>query len=398
MQQQSRSINQFKKFRPNSRNRNNRYNSHRFNSTVHSSHYIKKSVPQYTQESVSIQYSFDDFQINHQLKQNISTRGYTTPTPIQDKAIPVILNNQDVIGIANTGTGKTAAFLIPLIHKITQNRTERALIIVPTRELAVQIDDELKAFARFLHISSTLCIGGTSINRQIYELRNNPDFIIGTPGRLKDLINRRFLHVNNFRNVVLDEVDRMVDIGFIADIKYIISLLPDQRQSLFFSATVSSEVNSIMQSFLKNPITISVKVQETVGSIEQDVIRVRDKEEKIARLNSMLRQDEFKKVLIFGRTKWSVERLSKTLQQYGFLAASIHGNKSQNQRLRVLSQFKQDQLRVLVATDIAARGLDIPNVSHVINFDEPASYTDYIHRIGRTGRAQKSGKAFTFIS
>lgn len=377
--------------------RNDRYRTYKAKSYVHSSHYIKKTAPTSNNENFVIKHRFQDFQIHDQLKQNISTRGYSIPTPIQDRAIPSILNGHDVIGIANTGTGKTAAFLIPLIHKIIQNRLEKLLIIVPTRELAVQIDDEVRAFSRFLHIYSVLCIGGANINRQINQLRKNPHIIISTPGRLKDLITRRFIEMMNFRNVVLDEVDRMVDIGFIQDIKYIISLLPRDRQSLFFSATFSPDVNSIIQSFLKDPVTISVKVQETADGIEQDVIRVKNKNEKVVKLNTMLRQNEFRKVLIFGRTKWGVERLSKTLQANGFLADSIHGNKSQYQRLKVLNLFKQNQLKVLVATDIAARGLDIADVSHVINFDEPANYTDYIHRIGRTARAQKTGKALTFI-
>ncbi len=364
---------------------------------INSSQYVKSAVPTNASTEISIQHNFNDFQIDGRIKQNIVSRGYTLPTPIQDQTIPHILAGRDIIGIANTGTGKTAAFLIPLINKILNNRMEKVLIVIPTRELAVQIDDELKAFTKGLNISSLLCIGGASINVQILTLAQNPAIIIGTPGRLKDLIQRRFLNLANFKNIVLDEVDRMVDIGFIQDIRYIVSLLPKNRQSLFFSATVSSQVNSIIQSFLKSPITVSVKQTETVPQIHQDIIRVKDKNEKMDKLNMMLKQDEYKKVLIFGRTKWGVERLSKSLQQKGINAGSIHGNKSLGQRLRVLTQFKQNQLHVLVATDIAARGLDIEDVSHVINFDEPSTYNDYIHRIGRTGRAQKTGIALTFV-
>lgn len=373
-------------------------NSERVNKKkLSSSQYIKTATPSLNLTEKSIKNNFDDFPIDARLKQNIVSRGYTVPTPIQDQAIPYILEGRDVVGIANTGTGKTAAFLIPLINKIIHNRSEKVLVVIPTRELAVQIADELREFAKGFHIFSLLCIGGASINRQILALRQNPNIIIGTPGRLKDLIQRRMLNLANFKNIVLDEVDRMVDIGFREDIRYIVSLLPRDRQSLFFSATVSSEVNGIIQSFLRNPITVSVKREETVPQIHQDVIEVRDKNDKIEKLHSLLRQEEFKKVLIFGRTKWGVERLSKSLQRKGFNADSIHGNKSLNQRLRVLTQFKQNQLHVLVATDIAARGLDIENVSHVINFDEPSTYTDYVHRIGRTGRAHKTGKALTFI-
>lgn len=364
---------------------------------INSSSYVNKADTSPIENSIPVKNSFADFPIDPRLRQNISFHGYRVPTPIQDQAIPYILAGRDLIGIANTGTGKTGAFLIPLINKIIQNRYERILIIVPTRELAVQINDELKVFTKSLNIYSVLVMGGASINRQISELRGNPHFIISTPGRLKDLINRRLLNLNQFKNIVLDEVDRMVDIGFINDIKFIISKLPGERQSLFFSATVPLEVNSIIQSFLKNPVTVSVKVKETAHGIDQDVIHIKDKKEKFDKLQSMLKQEEFKKVLIFGRTKWGVERLSISLQQNGILAASIHGNKSQNQRLRALTQFRQNQLQVLVATDVVARGMDITDVSHVINYDEPSSYTDYVHRIGRTGRANKRGKALTFV-
>ncbi|MBI5451957.1 DEAD/DEAH box helicase [Candidatus Gottesmanbacteria bacterium] len=376
--------------------RSNQNGRNRIRQHIHSSKYINKgSTP--VENIITVKNSFDDFQIDPRIKQNIYLHGYRIPTPIQDQAIGQILAGRDLIGIANTGTGKTAAFLIPLINKIIQNRGERVLIVIPTRELAVQINDELKFFSKSLHIYSVLVIGGVSLNRQVYELRGNPQIIISTPGRLKDLVNRRLINLNIFNNIVLDEVDRMVDIGFINDIKFIISKLPKARQSLFFSATIPPEVNSIIGSFLKNPVTVSVKVKETASGIDQDVIHIKDKKEKFEKLQSMLRQEEFKKVLIFGRTKWGVERLSKDLMQNGFSVASIHGNKSQNQRLRALSLFRQNQLQVLVATDVVARGMDIDDVSHVINFDEPSTYTDYIHRIGRTGRADKRGKALTFV-
>ncbi len=373
--------------------RKNKWNNHKVNSIG----YINEVPLQTNNENNVIRNNFNDFSIDPRLKQNISSHGYTKPTPIQDQAIGHILAGRDVVGIANTGTGKTAAFLIPLVNKILNNRAERILIVTPTRELAVQIDEELKLMSKGLNMSSLLCIGGASINRQIFILRQNPSIIIGTPGRLKDLIQRRMLNLSPFKTIILDEVDRMVDIGFINDIKYIISLLPHVRQSLFFSATIPPEVNSIIQTFINDPVTISVKRQEIVPQIQQNVIRVKDKNEKIEKLDFLLRQTEFKKVLIFGRTKWGVERLFKTLLQKGFNVASIHGNKSLSQRLRVLTQFKQSQLHVLVATDVAARGLDIEDVSHVINFDEPATKTDYIHRIGRTGRAQKAGFALTFV-
>lgn len=366
-------------------------------SVIPASQYVNKAVVTEPVKEYTVTHQFTDFQIDERLKNNIVTRGYITPTPIQDQAIQPILEGRDVVGIANTGTGKTAAFLIPLINKIIHDHTQRVLIIVPTRELAVQIKDEFRSFSQSLGISAQLLIGGANMRQQTFALRQNPNILIATPGRLKDLINRRQVQLGQFQTIVLDEVDRMVDIGFIHDIKYIISFLPKIRQSLFFSATVSPQINTIIQSFLKNPVTISVKVKETAHGIEQDVIHVRDKEEKVTKLHSMLKQDEFKKVLVFGRTKWGVEKLAKLLSQSGFTVASIHGNKSQGQRLRALSQFKQNQLQVLVATDVAARGLDIEDVSHVINFDEPATFDDYVHRIGRTGRANKLGKALTFV-
>src|SRR3990167_5600808 len=328
-----------------SRNRGNRHGFNhqsrgRVSTPIHASKYVSKAVAEAPAPAAHISHKFADFPVDEQIKRNITIRGYTIPTPIQDQAIPHILAGRDLIGIANTGTGKTGAFLIPLINKIMHDGTQKALIVVPTRELAVQIRDELIAFARGMHISSLLCIGGVSLDRQITGLGQRPSILIGTPGRLKDLINRHAVNLENYNNVVLDEVDRMVDIGFIKDIRFIISYLAKARQSLFFSATISREINGIIQAFLQNPITVSVKQTETASGVAQDIIRVRSKEEKLAKLHTLLKQDEFKKVLIFGRTKWSVERLAKTLQQNGFLAASIHGNKSQNQRLAALSQFR----------------------------------------------------------
>ena len=240
-------------------------------------------------------------------------------------------------------------------------------------------------------------IGGTNIKRQTYALRHRPHFVIGTPGRLKDLIGRGELNLMLFQNVVLDEVDRMVDIGFINDIKYLISLLPKIRQSLFFSATVDGKTQDILRSFVINPVTVSVKQQATAENIEQDIIRLTGNRPKIDVLHDLLIQPGFDKVLIFGRTKWGMEKLARALSERGFQTAAIHSNKSQNQRQRALDEFKNDELQILIATDVASRGLDIEDVTHVINYDAPTSYDDYIHRIGRTGRAGKRGTALTFI-
>ena len=362
------------------------------------SRYVRKAVEKITEEEYTPKTSFAELKINLQLKKNISSRGYIKPTPIQDQAIPIILEGKDILGIANTGTGKTAAFLIPLIEKILKDKNEKVLIMTPTRELALQIVDELKAFSKSLNIYSATCIGGSSIRNQIFALQRRPDFVVGTPGRLKDLINRRCLNLSIFTNVVLDEVDRMLDMGFINDMKYLISLLPAKRQSLFFSATVSKEADSLAMRFLNNPVKISVKSGDTPDNVEQDIVRVKDQSKKIESLHDLLVKEEFKKVLIFGRTRRGVEKLSNTLHERGFKVGAIHGDKSQSKREQVLNLFKTNQIQTLVATDVAARGLDIVDITHVINYDLPATYDDYVHRIGRTGRANKRGKALTFIS
>lgn len=343
------------------------------------------------------EHAFADFQVDEKLKHNIITKGYTTPTPIQDKAIPYILKGEDVVGIANTGTGKTAAFLIPLIDKVLKNRQEQILIVVPTRELAIQIQDELRGFTRTLSIFSVCCVGGAPIGPQMKQLRMDNNFIIGTPGRLKDLIERGYIRLEKFRTVVLDEADRMLDMGFINDIKYMLALMHSERHTLFFSATLSDEINALISKFLNNPVKISVKTRDTSKSIDQDVVRVRADQNKIEVLEKLLREEGFSKVLIFGKTKHGVERLSQELVKRGFAAESIHGDKNHSRRQRALGQFKTNKSQILVATDVAARGLDIADVSHVINFDLPGTYEDYVHRIGRTGRGGKKGKALTFI-
>ncbi|HXS14866.1 MAG TPA: DEAD/DEAH box helicase, partial [Candidatus Saccharimonadales bacterium] len=340
---------------------------------------------------------FSNYFLHPTLVSNVAYKGYTIPTPIQDKVIPEILDGKDVIGIANTGTGKTAAFLIPLIQKTIIQKMERTLIVAPTRELAFQIYDELKSLSKGLGITASIIIGGVGMGRQIGELRNNPNFVIGTPGRMKDLILEKALFLGHFHNVVLDEADRMVDIGFIRDIQYFISLLPQNRQSLFFSATIGGKVNDVLHGFVnKNAVTASVVQQQTAENIKQDVIHV-GRQQKIDVLHNLLTEEGFDKVMIFGRTKWGVQKLADELQRRGFRVGAIHGNKNQNQRQRVLESFKRGDVKILLATDVASRGLDISDVTHVINYDMPASMDDYVHRIGRTGRAEKTGIALTFV-
>jgi len=380
----------------NNRNKPFRNNYNRRQSNVNPALFVNRSAEEVSTPTVNIKNKFSDFLISERIKINISNKGYEIPTPIQDQVIPLVLEGRDVIGIANTGTGKTGAFLIPLINKVLYNRSQKVLIIAPTRELAVQVNDELKIFAKDLNIFSVLCIGGSGMFNQINGLRRGHDFVIGTPGRIKDLKMKGKLNLALYNNIVLDEVDRMMDMGFINDMKFIISHLPVHRQSLFFSATLPHQVMPIVQTFLRNPITISVKSQETAENIDQDVIKIQGRN-KVDVLHNLLAENGFEKVLVFGRTKWGVEKLSKTLQQRGFRALAIHGNKNQNQRQRALDQFKRHEIQVLLATDVASRGLDIDDVTHVINYDAPMTYEDYVHRIGRTGRADKKGKAITFV-
>lgn len=360
--------------------------------------FIRKAAPAVPASEQREYTSFDIFNLNPILKQNITRHGYSQPTPIQSQAIKPILEGRDVIGLASTGTGKTAAFLIPLLHKIYTNRNQKALIIVPTRELAIQIQEEFKSLAYGMGLYAVFVIGGSNISRQIQDIRRNPHVVIATPGRLKDLIERKAVFLENFRNIVLDEVDLMVDIGFIRDIKYFISLMPKERQSLFFSATISPKIESVLQSFVVNPVRVSVKNQATPENIEQGVVKVVNPAKKTDQLHDLLIQDGFDKVLIFGQTKHGIEKLYKELEFRGFKVGAIHGNKRQSQRQRILQSFKQNQIQILLATDVASRGLDIDNVTHVINYDLPQTYEDYVHRIGRTGRAGKTGFALTFVS
>ena len=341
---------------------------------------------------------FSSLNLPESLKSTIIRHGYINLTPIQAQGIPAIRAGKDVIGIANTGTGKTAAFLIPLVENILKDFSYKALIISPTRELALQTRDELRKFSGNMPIFSTLCIGQSSMQIQISQLRHDPHVVVGTPGRLKDLINRGILKLGMFKMIILDETDQMLDMGFIHDIKEIISYLPPDRQSLFFSATVSPAISALIATFVKIPITISVKTQETLSNIKQDLVRL-DKKfgSKMEKLSSLLKQEEFKKVLVFGRTKHGVERVARDLFQKGFKVTSIHGDKAQFQRQQAIRMFKEDVVKIMVATDVAARGLDIDDVSHVINYDIPQTYEDYIHRIGRTGRINKSGIALTFV-
>ena len=345
---------------------------------------------------VVITHKFTDFDFVPALATNLAKRGYSKPTPIQDQAINHIMNGRDMIGLANTGTGKTAAFLLPLINKIYKDHSQRALIVAPTRELALQIEAELREFSWGMKIFYTTCVGGLPIGRQIGSLRMRQDFVIGTPGRLKDLANRGHIKFSDFNNVVLDEVDRMLDMGFVDEIRYFLLQLPKERQSLFFSATLPDKIKTLVNTFAINPVEVQVRSGETSANVAQEVVRV-SRFDKLEKLHDLLSQPEMDKVLIFSETKRDVEKLAVNLVSRGFAAESIHGDKSQGQRVRALKDFKDNHVKILVATDVAARGLDIKDVSHVINYTTPKTYDDYVHRIGRTGRGASTGIALTFV-
>lgn len=386
-----------RRFQSSNRRPNRSHNRGPQGENISHARFINKATITEEVEHFVPEHKFADFQIDEVLKSGIINKGYTLPTPIQDRSIPHILKGQDIVGIANTGTGKTAAFLIPLIDKVLKNRKNKVLIVVPTRELAIQIQNELNGFTKGMKIFSVCCVGGAYIGKQLSELRYVNEFIIGTPGRLKDLIERKAIILNQFSTIVLDEADRMLDMGFVNDMRYLMAGMPKPRHTLFFSATLSNEIEKLIGEFLHEPVRISVKTRDTSKNIEQDIVRVARGVNKLDVLGELLAKEDFSKVIIFGRTKHGVEKLSKALIDKGFKAESIHGDKNHSQRQRALKGFKENQVKILVATDVAARGLDIPDVSHVINFDIPATYDDYVHRIGRTGRANKKGKALTFV-
>jgi superfamily II DNA/RNA helicase len=365
--------------------------------TFNPSQFINKNPVEVKEEAAyEAKHKFTEFGLDKKLAFTITSSGMTTPTPIQDQIIPEILNGRDVIGLAETGTGKTAAFLIPLIEKTIKEYNRQTLILAPTRELALQIDEELKKLSVGFKLFSTICVGGTNIRPQIMSLKRKNHFIIGTPGRVLDLIDRRHFKPQDVRTVVLDEADRMLDMGFIHDMRKILEDIPADHETLFFSATMSADIQKLVHDFLNDPVTISVKKKDVTNSIEQDVVKFAH-HNKFDTLAALLKTPDCKRVIIFGSMKHSVEKLSKELNTAGIKADSIHGNKSHGQRQQALKRFKSGHTQVLVATDVAARGIHVDSVSHVINYDLPNTFEDYVHRIGRTGRGSAKGKALTFI-
>ena len=348
--------------------------------------------------------SFETLGLSADLLRAVSEQGYTTPTPVQSQAIPVILEGRDVMAGAQTGTGKTAGFTLPLLQRLNETavkgpRPVRALVITPTRELAAQVGESIETYGRHLPLRSAVVFGGVNINPQKARLRRGVDVLVATPGRLLDLINQRAADLSQVEILVLDEADRMLDMGFIHDIRKLMALMPkkDDRQTLLFSATFSREIKELANRLLDRPVAIEVaRCNKTAGSIEQ-VIHPVDKARKRELLSHMIGSRDWRQVLVFTRTKHGANRLAQQLQRDGLSAAAIHGNKSQAARTRALAAFKSGEVRVLVATDIAARGLDIDQLPHVVNFELPNVAEDYVHRIGRTGRAGLDGEAVSLV-
>lgn len=346
--------------------------------------------------------SFAKLGLSLPLLSAINDQGYNTPSAIQEKAIPVVLSGQDVMAAAQTGTGKTAGFTLPILQRLSSGspvkpNQARALILTPTRELAAQVAESVNTYGKHLPLRSSVVFGGVKINPQMMALRKGADILVATPGRLLDLYNQRAIRFDQLEILVLDEADRMLDMGFIRDIRKILALLPKQRQNLLFSATFSKEIRTLAQGLLNNPVELSVTPENAAApSVKQWVISV-DKQQKPKLLSQLIHEGNWQQVLVFTKTKHGANRLCKTLDAQGITSAAIHGNKSQGARTKALADFKTGEVRVLVATDIAARGLDIQQLPQVVNFDLPNVAEDYVHRIGRTGRAGATGEAVSLV-
>lgn len=359
--------------------------------------FINKEAGVTETDNYTAKHKFTDFGIAEQLSANLTAKGLITPSPIQDQSIPVALKGGDVIGIASTGTGKTAAFLIPLINKLVADNNHKIMILTPTRELAMQVEAEFIAFTRGMKLFSVPCVGGAPIMRQIKELELGVNAVIGTPGRVKDLIERGKINMSFFDSIVLDEADRMLDMGFIDDMRSILGAMPRTKQGLFFSATFSPEIKKLVSDFLKDPVTVSVKSRDTAASVMQDVIRASGDADKIEALHEILNKPEYGKVLIFREMKRHVDGLADELTKRGFKALALHGDMHNRERERAVKALESGKVQVVIATDVAARGLDISDITLVVNYDIPNNYETYVHRIGRTGRGTKLGHALTFV-
>ena len=347
--------------------------------------------------------TFSSLGLAESLLRAVKEQGYDKPTPIQAQGIPVVLQGKDIMAAAQTGTGKTASFTLPLLHRLSQGRKvgvnqARALVLTPTRELAAQVEASITTYGKYMPLTSMVVYGGVKINPQMMRLRKGTDILVATPGRLLDLYSKNAVKFDHLEVLVLDEADRMLDMGFIHDIRKIIALLPKKRQTLLFSATFSAKIRTLAEGLLQKPVMIEVSPRNTAAkTVKQAVFEV-DKSQKSALLSHIVRNNDWQQVLVFMRTKHGANRLVKRLDKDGLRAAAIHGNKTQNARTRVLADFKSGKVRVLVATDIAARGIDIIDLPHVVNFELPNISEDYIHRIGRTGRAGSEGEAISLVS
>ena len=347
--------------------------------------------------------SFNKLGLSRPLLKAIASQGYKIPSPIQEKAIPAVLDGRDVMAAAQTGTGKTAGFTLPILQRLSVGRKAksnqvRALILAPTRELAAQVDESVKDYGKHMSLSSTVVFGGVKINPQMMKLRRGVDVLVATPGRLMDLHSQNAVKFDYLEILVLDEADRMLDMGFIRDITKIISLLPRRRQNLMFSATFSDEIRKLANGLVRNPIEISVSPRNAAAPTVSQLVYTVDKKQKAPLLTSLIKGENWDQALVFTKTKHGANKLTKHLETQGIVAAAIHGNKSQGARTRALSNFKAGEIRILVATDIAARGLDIEQLPQVVNFDLPNVSEDYVHRIGRTGRAGLTGRAISLVS
>lgn len=383
--------------RPFSRNpRTERAKKPKHGQYINPAKFIKVAQP-VTAEEYTPDNNFLDFAVDERVHANLARKGFQNPTPIQDKTIPLGLEGKDIIGIANTGTGKTAAFAIPILHRLMVDQTAKALVVAPTRELAMQIEDECRLLGKGGGFTGALLIGGSAYGPQLKDLRAKPRIVVGTPGRIKDHIEQKTLNLGEFNIVVLDEVDRMLDMGFVNDVKLLLSQCAPNRQSFYFSATMDRRVSDIIDSFSPNAVAVSVKQGDTSDNVHQDVIPYSDKSSKIEGLHNLLIEPVVNKSIIFESTQRNVERLEKELIGRGFDVTSIHGGKTQGQRKRALDEFKGNKVQIMIATDVAARGIDVADVTHVVNYGLPQTYEDYTHRIGRAGRAGKIGYALTFI-
>ncbi len=347
--------------------------------------------------------SFTNLGLNESLLKAIKDQGYDTPTPIQKQAIPVVIEGKDVLAAAQTGTGKTAGFTLPLLERLSETHPKmhknqiRVLVLTPTRELAAQVAESIKTYGKYMKYSSTVIFGGVGINPQLATIRKGVDIVIATPGRLLDIAGQKGIDFSALETLVLDEADRMLDMGFIHDIKKLMKMMPQKRQTLLFSATFSSDIKKLASGLLKDPVLVEVARENTTAEQISQVVHYVDKSRKRELLSQLIKTNDWRQVLVFTRTKHGANKLTKQLEEAGISAAAIHGNKSQGARTKALASFKANEIRVLVATDIAARGIDIDQLPHVVNYELPNVPEDYVHRIGRTGRAGQSGEAVSLV-